>query len=501
MKTKITQKRFNFNSIIAVVAVLLAFFSTMQVNAQVVLGYEFTNNVQGWNGPQTRCTVDWNSAGYLDVTTQGTNDPFFSRTVPINLDTSNVNFVELSVLNGTASSEGNILLIVDNAPNVVVPINMTPNSTTFEEVIVDLSNLANYSNNIVTRNVRIDPNTDGAVGVISYDYVRFVESPTNLITPTSITVNGPSTISTNETAQFTTSFTPSDATFQNVVYSTSDMNIATIDGSGLLTPVAAGTVTVTATTTDGSNISDTASLTITQGPSTILGWEFDTDDDGWNRVPLRCTTAWNSAGYLDVTTEGTNDPNVRNATAQPFNAAGANFFEVSVRNGTASSTGQVILFVQGGGVRTILFPMTPNSTTFETVVIDLATSVNNWSSSDVFNDVRLDPNDDGSVGVVSFDYFRFVSTLSTPSQQNLDDITMYPNPVAQGQDAFVSLERFTNADAFELSVHDITGKLIYSNEVSGGQAESISTGNMGAGLYIVSVKNENSSKTFKMIVK
>lgn len=501
MKIKITQQLSNLNRTVALFAVLLMCLSVTQMNAQVVLGYEFTSDLEGWDGNQARCSTAWNSAGYLDATTIGTNDPFFFNTTPVVLDTSNVNFLELSVQNGTSNAGGAIILIISGAPNVNIPITMTPNSAGFETIIVDLSTVANFSNSLVSTNVRIDPNNDGSAGTISYDYIRFVTTPTNVISPTSIAVTGPSAITTNETAQFTTSFTPSNTTFQDVAYTVNDMTIATIDASGLLSPLTAGTVTVTATTTDGSNVSNSQTVTITQGPNTIFGWEFDNDDEGWNSNPLRCTTAWNSAGYLDVTTEGTNDPSVRNANAVSFSAYGANFLEMSVRNGTSSTAGSIIFFVQGGGVRTLTFPMTANSTAFETITIDIPATVANWSAADVITDIRLDPNDNGDVGVISFDYFRFDNmVLSTDSEQLIDSTILYPNPVSQGENVFVSLERFTGADQIELSMRDLSGKLLYSKEVSGGRSEAIPTYNTRPGLYLISVKNDTDSKTFKIIV-
>lgn len=146
--------------------------------------------------------------------------------------------------------------------------------------------------------------------------------------------------------------------------------------------------------------------------------------------------------------------------------------------------------------------MTPNSTEFETVVVDLPANAANWPSSDFFNNIRLDANADGSAGVISFDYFRFTNenTLSIESQEMIDATVMYPNPVSQGQDVFVNLKRFTNADKIELSVNDVSGKLIFTEEVSGGISKPISTNNISAGVYLVSVKNDGKIKRFKIIV-
>ncbi|WP_171032343.1 T9SS type A sorting domain-containing protein [Polaribacter aestuariivivens] len=475
---------------------------TITEGSNTILNWEFDADDEGWNRAQTRCSTAWNSQGYLDATTTGDNDPFFYRNPKIEFNAKNFKFIELSVKNGTADTEGGILLFT-GAGNVNVPVPMTANNSGFETIVIDLAT-TNLSNETIITDVRLDPNLTGATGVVSYDYIRFLENPSSTILATSITIDGPSTITTNEIAQFTTTISPENATFKSVDYSVNDTNVATIDSSGLLVPKTAGTVTVTATSTDGSNVSDSKQITITQGPNTIISWEFDTDDEGWNKNPLRCTTAWNSAGYLDVTTIGENDPNVRNTTAQPFSAAGANFLIIKVKNETASDSGQLIFF-RGGGAspKTALFTMTPNSTDFETIVVDLPASVSNWSVSDNFIDVRLDANTDGSAGVVSFDFIRITkedNTASVASQKMLDATFTYPNPVTQGQNLNVNLERFSNTDKIKLFVNDITGKLIYSKEVLGGKSESISTNQLNTGIYLVSVKNNRSFKTFKVIV-
>lgn len=70
----------------------------------------------------------------------------------------------------------------------------------------------------------------------------------------SIQVQG-SYITDGGTSQMVAVILPENATDQEVVWSVSNENIATIDQDGLLTAVSNGTVTVTATATDGSGVS------------------------------------------------------------------------------------------------------------------------------------------------------------------------------------------------------------------------------------------------------
>lgn len=86
--------------------------------------------------------------------------------------------------------------------------------------------------------------TDGKVKEISID-------PTN------------KTIGLNETVQFTATVLPNDADNKNITWSSSDPSVASInEDTGLLTSLGYGSTTITATAKDGSNISNSTTLTV-----------------------------------------------------------------------------------------------------------------------------------------------------------------------------------------------------------------------------------------------
>lgn len=63
------------------------------------------------------------------------------------------------------------------------------------------------------------------------------------------------------TQQVTNTFTPSNASNQEVTYTSSDVAKATVSASGLITAVASGTATITVTSVDGA-FTDTVVVTI-----------------------------------------------------------------------------------------------------------------------------------------------------------------------------------------------------------------------------------------------
>ncbi len=70
-------------------------------------------------------------------------------------------------------------------------------------------------------------------------------------------------IEVGETLSLSANVLPSDATNRNVVWESSDTEVATVDQSGLVTAMGAGNAIITATATDGSGKAGSCSLTVT----------------------------------------------------------------------------------------------------------------------------------------------------------------------------------------------------------------------------------------------
>jgi Bacterial surface proteins containing Ig-like domains len=84
-----------------------------------------------------------------------------------------------------------------------------------------------------------------------------------VVSVTGVSLNQSSlSIAVSATYQLTATVSPSDATTKTVTWSSSDKAIATVDATGLVTGVAAGSATITVTTTDGVKTA-TCAVTVT----------------------------------------------------------------------------------------------------------------------------------------------------------------------------------------------------------------------------------------------
>ncbi|MFA9188177.1 pectate lyase [Flavobacterium sp. FBOR7N2.3] len=98
-------------------------------------------------------------------------------------------------------------------------------------------------------------------------------------------------ITNGQPLQLTTQIAPVNATNKTLTWTTSNQTIATISTEGLLTPKTNGTVTVTATTTDGSGKSGQLEITIsgvvTVYPTTVRGESillWQRSNGGWGKA-------------------------------------------------------------------------------------------------------------------------------------------------------------------------------------------------------------------------
>ena len=92
---------------------------------------------------------------------------------------------------------------------------------------------------------------------------NIVEMETEAVLAESIKLNV-TTVGLNEgaTLQLSATVQPEDCDNKTVLWSSDNPSVATVDSNGLVTAHSVGTATITATTTDGSNLSTTCTVTL-----------------------------------------------------------------------------------------------------------------------------------------------------------------------------------------------------------------------------------------------
>ncbi|MFP1879791.1 phage tail tube protein [Lonsdalea quercina] len=110
------------------------------------------------------------------------------------------------------------------------------------------------TNDIVTLSTEFKVGDASTIQVIDSD---------ETVSVTGVTV-APSTVSVAEgaTTQLTATVAPADASNTSVTWSTSNASVATVSGAGVVTGVAEGTATITATTADG-GLTSSSAVTVT----------------------------------------------------------------------------------------------------------------------------------------------------------------------------------------------------------------------------------------------
>jgi uncharacterized protein YjdB len=142
---------------------------------------------------------------------------------------------------------------------------------------------------------------------------------------------------------------PSNATNQSVAWTTSDSTIATVDNTGKVTPLKAGTVTITVATEDGSK---TASCTLTVSNANIKGidvskWQYTINwssvkSDGVKFAMIRSSYGDGTDGYKN---NGVDPMFETNYTGAKNNGIAVGAYHYSYATTVAEATAEANFFV------------------------------------------------------------------------------------------------------------------------------------------------------------
>ncbi len=145
---------------------------------------------------------------------------------------------------------------------------MSGNGTTWTQIGANLT-LAMASQTQV--GLALTSHNDGVLNTSTFDNVTV--TTTSNVAVTGVTISPASaTLSVGATQQLTGTIAPANATNQNKTWSSNNTVVATVNGSGLVTGVSAGSATITVTTQDGAKTASSSfTITATDQDITNLG--------------------------------------------------------------------------------------------------------------------------------------------------------------------------------------------------------------------------------------
>ena len=246
----------------------------------------FNNN----NNRQTADIVNVTQSTCYRILNQGTN-----TTRPVEAVTCPAIRVTGVTLNKNATS----LMVAGSEQLIatVLPANATNKDVTWSS---SASGIATVVNGLVT-GVSAGQATITVTTVDGSRTAQCVVTVSATAVPvTGVSLDKPSiTLIEGNTEQLTATIAPSNATNQNVTWSSNNTNVATVSQLGLVTAVAAGSATITVTTVDG-NRTATSNVTVNEPPSITVRWKNDQNWTGsmhifaWERngTPGTYTAAW-----------------------------------------------------------------------------------------------------------------------------------------------------------------------------------------------------------------
>jgi hypothetical protein len=319
-------------------------------------------------------------------------------------------------------------------------------------------------------------------GFVGYSEIDIFETSA-IIPVTGVTVT-PTTLSMvdNITSQLTATIAPEDATNKLVTWTSSNTDIATVDLNGLVTSLAPGEVTITATTQNG-GFTATCDITVTASGikkyeaelATLNGFTFNNNHGGYSGTGF--VDNGNVVGrYVEFLLTGV--------------PAGDHDISLNYSNNTGGDR-TMSLYVNGTKVRDVSFPNLPSWSTW-------ALKVDNVTLNEGNNTIKYQI-DNGNTAQINIDYLiaPYFASITTDVSKEMkeSDVSVFPNPLSSG-----SLSIKLPEGATQLSIFDVTGKTIYQEKVTANIYLIDRSVFKSEGVYVVNVLTAKNSVNKKVVV-
>jgi uncharacterized protein YjdB/beta-glucanase (GH16 family) len=401
---------------------------------------------------------------------------------------------------------------VYGTPNVIVPVTgvtMSPtavsvavNATSQLTATVAPSNATNKTVTWTTSNAAIATvSTTGLVTgkaagsatitVTTQDGAKIatcaVTVPSTNIPVTGVTVS-PTTasISIGGTTLLTAIVAPSNATNKTVTWTTSNAAIATVNSSGVVLGVAAGSATITVTTQDGAKtatcavtvINNTTNIALNK-PATSSSYEAAFVATGANdgSTATRWSSAFADPQWITIDLQASY---AISKVVLNWETASGKAYQIQVSADNANWTNIYTTTTSTGGVQTLTVSGTGR-------YIRMYGTVRNtqWGYSLLEFEVY---------GLVA----KSASEATSIAQNNSNSFMVYPNPVVNQ----LNLDLGENNSYTQIAIFDMTGKLVSISKIELGTTsinKDMST--LKSGAYILRLSGSNSNDAVRIIKK
>ncbi|MBD0401359.1 carbohydrate-binding protein [Flammeovirga sp. EKP202] len=289
------------------------------------------NTVDSWGNNVGGMPVN-GSNGYSEVTVYATSSVFNMNTLQAASDNSNgINVIDPGEYqNGNGFTKEMDIIINVESQSWLVSRNETPSDA-------DLAAASKNTMEVDWVRVYKPVPSGGTVAVTGVT-----------VTPTNMSLE------TGAQGNLTGQVSPINATDQTMLFTSNNINVATVNQSGVVTAVSEGTAVITATTTDGGY---TATSTVTVSNSTtppVQGESFEVEAESFNTTGGTFNDGQVPFG-MNIMSGGVNYVNAGDWTEYTINASGTYTLEYMISTPMTSGT-QVSLLVDGVTVNTTNVP-------------------------------------------------------------------------------------------------------------------------------------------------
>ena len=227
------------------------------------------------------------------------------------------------------------------------------------------------------------------------------------------------TLTIGNSGQLTATIEPEDATNTKLNWTSSDTNVATVDTNGKVTAVAPGTTTITVTSTDGSDRSDSCMVTVQEAPSSSIAADKTTLDFG----SIYENDAVPDAQMVTITNNGSQTVTITQPVAKNFSVSTSGSLEISAGGNVTFAVQPNANLAAGSYHETLQFTTRQGQSI--SVAVQFTVKENPYTgrySYEIFNE-------DGDNGTVDVDRYategeRVTIAVSPDDGYDLDQITI-----------------------------------------------------------------------------